>query len=243
MWNVQVRSLPGFLEYTHPLKAFPIQFQSDLKPETRRSFCIFRKYALKRLQEKSWASASGVEQKVMLEIRLILLTKASSFLRYQPTYSAPWWCACPARRQDDPWENLLCLVLSPFFTGYADSLLVFSIRWSTWTCFISCFLLYNSCNILSFPLFALFCFCYASFGPFSITQTYAFSFFPSVPVATPLAYLPSQRCICLCHWTQYEFLAVPAVPCTVFPFLCMHTDLSCHFSPGRSTHFPTQCCV
>lgn len=135
---------------------------AKLGPETRRLFCVSRKYALKRLQERSWASASGVEQRAMLAIRLIPLMKASSSPRYQSSNSAGRCCASTAREKGDPWGS--CWNWLSAFTGAissgdcpsskGDKSLSFHISSSTTaTQFLFLFLV-----CLYFALFLLLCF-------------------------------------------------------------------------------------
>lgn len=121
----------------------------ELGPETRILLCVSRKYALKRLQGRSWASASEVEQRAMLEILLIPLMKASSSPRYQS--STP---AGTAREKGDPWGSCWDM-LSPL----VHQLWRFSLQQRRQVLVLSYFLLYNSYTV-SYLISCLPLFCF-----------------------------------------------------------------------------------
>lgn len=215
---------------------------AKLGPETRRLFCVSRKYALKRLQERSWASASGVEQRAMLAIRLIPLMKASSSPRYQSSNCAGWCCASTAREKGDPWGS--CWNWLSAFTGAissgdcpsskGDKSLSFHISSSTTaTQFL---FLFPVCLYFALCFFSCVFFCNADSHIFPFTRILIG---PRVPVAScPLRHASSFLLPWKVSGIRNLFSGVMHSMCNFVPFLsdCLcHTYLSNHFSPTNNT--------
>lgn len=195
---------------------------------------------MKRLQERSWASASEVEQRAMLEIHLIPLMRASSSPRYQSTTSAR-----TARRRVIPGGAVgICSQLS-----LVHQLWRFSLQQRRQVLVLSYFLLYDSYTVsYLISCLPLFCFVFLLLCFFSVMQKTHFlvSTFLLVPLCLWLsAHLHTQALFSF-HGKHQEFLTLSLVPCTLCVTFFLFQVTACvtrishiTFSP-EITHFLVQ---